>query len=83
MDQSICGKYCEWKIIIPKWYIITVNETLQIVSYLELPGKERLSQNFSDNALLISVNPENKEEGKWNQAETMESNGQKTACCSL
>lgn len=47
------------------------------MSYLELPGKERLSQNFSDNALLvlISANPENEEEGKWNEAETMESHG--------
>lgn len=65
--------------------MITVNETWQIVSYLELPGKERLNQNFSDNALLIliSANPENEEEGKWNEAETMESNGWKMACCSL
>lgn len=41
----------------------------------KLPGKERLSQHFSDNALLVSANPENEEEGKWNEAETIESNG--------
>ena len=58
-DHSMFEKQVEY---FKNKYNIIVNETL--VSYHELSRKENLNQKFTDNTLLMSVNPQTQEKEK-------------------